>query len=475
MKLTPATRRRLEELDRQELALLQAQRGPRSLREFMAWLTPHEPPQRHLEPLIDILERARRKKVRVCVSMPPRHGKTVTIQKALAWWIWASGRDTCAYVSYSDKQAHSKSDLARQLAGMAGVRIPSRDTQGEWRTILGGGLLSAGAGAGLTGQGVQGLMVVDDPYKNREEAESFAQREKIWDNFCDVVFTRDEGHSVLVCHTRWVEDDLIGRLTREHGWPCLNLPAVAEDDDPLGREPGEALWPEMHPVEKLREVEAINAHTFASLYQGRPRPRGSTVFGPEHYYDQDTFDPTGWRLSFYADPAGSEKTSANWSAMLAMWMRGSGEKTEGRVFDVYRNHVTIPQFVRDLRDKQISLGNPRVGVEAVAGFKAVPQMLREIDPALRVKECQPLGDKFTRAQPAATAWNAGRLLVPKPTAQRPVPWLKDFLYEVSIFTGGSKDPFDDQVDCLSGAWNEGFKRGGNTGPLSDGPILRRRV
>lgn len=455
------------------MALLQAQRGPLTFREFLAAYVPHEPPPRHLTPLIDIIERARREQIRVCISMPPRHAKTVTLQRALAWWIWATPTDTCAYVSYSETQATSRSEIARQLIGRLGMPMSDLDTKAEWRTSRGGGLLSAGAGGGLTGKGVQGLMVFDDPYKDREEAESPTIREKIWDRFSDVVMTRDEGQSVIICHTRWVTDDLIGRLTREHGWEYLNLAAIAGPGDPLGRQPGEPLWPEQHPLAKLESVRKINDYTFASLFQGNPRPRGSVVFGPETYYEQDSFNLDGWRLSLYADPAASERTSADYSVLLVLALRGYGEKTEGRVLDVYRQQVSIPEFVRVVRAFQERYGNPRVGIESVAGFKAVPQMLKEVDKALRIKECIPLGDKFTRAQPAATAWNQGRIQVPRPTPERPVPWLKDFLHEVSVFTGGSKDRHDDQVDCLSGGWNEGFREQPVTF-LSEGRAMPKR-
>ncbi len=448
--------------------------GAMNLRQFIAWHAPHEPPPPHLQSMLDVVERARREQIHVCVAMPPRHGKTITLQRALAWWIWATPSDTCAYVSYSSDQARSKSIIARDLSLQAGVEIGSRDTQGEWRTTDGGGLLAAGA-AGLTGQGVQGLMVYDDPYGEREEAESPTQREKVWDRFSDVVLTRDEGQSVIVCHTRWHQDDLIGRLVNDQGWPYINFAALAEEGDPLGRPPGAALWPERHPVEKLLAVRSINAFTFASMFQGRPRPRGATVFKTETYYDPDRFSMDGCRLSWHADAAGSARSSADYGAIVALALRGHGEKTEGFVLDVYRQQVEVPQFVRDVRAWQIRLGNHRVNIDGASGTdKAVAQMLREIDPELRVRECVPMGDKFTRAQGAATAWNEGRLKVPMPKEGKPVPWLKSFLAEVTSFTGVN-DVHDDQVDCLSGAWNEGYRANPSTPTRRDGPIRARRI
>ena len=100
-----------------------------------------------------------------------------------------------------------------------------------------GGLLAAGSRGKLTGQRVAGLLVVDDPYKSRDEVQSEIVREAIYTRFREVAMTRLQGGSVIVLHTRWSEDDLIGRLARE-GWDVINLPAIAEANDALGRAPG---------------------------------------------------------------------------------------------------------------------------------------------------------------------------------------------------------------------------------------------
>ena len=104
--------------------------------------------------------------------------------------------------------------------------------------------------------------------------------------------------------------------------------------------------------------------------------------------------------------------------------------------------VEVPALARELRGLQLAWGCP-VGVEAVGGFKAVPQMLRQIDRGLRVIELQPRGSKFTRAQTAVAAWNDGRIRVPLQA-----PWVAPFLREVQAFTGVG-DEHDDQVDALA--------------------------
>jgi predicted phage terminase large subunit-like protein len=121
----------------------------------------------------------------------------------------------------------------------------------------------------------------------------------------------------------------------------------------------------------------------------------------------------------------------------------------GEILEVYRAQVQIPEFVNRLRDLAVKWGAP-VAVEAVAGFKAVPQMLRNLDKTLKVVEAPALGDKFTRALPCSAAWNDGRISVPQNTKQ--YPWASDFLTEVEKFTG-VKDAHDDQVDAMAHCFN----------------------
>lgn len=491
-RLTPQEQRDLE-------ALLADQTETEGLADYIRRVTPHHPPPRHVFPIIEQFERARRRAleggepVRVCISMPPRHAKSETIYSGLAWWMSAVPADTHAYLTYSVQQARSQSRKIRRRAVGGGVALDAEMANlDEWRTTSGGGLFASGVDGALTGKGISGIAVIDDPFKNRQEADSSVLREAVWDWFTSVVMTRLEDASVMVVHTRWHEDDLIGRLAKEAGWTVINLPALAEADDPLGRAPGEPLWPEVRKLAFLLEQRALDAFNFDALFQGRPRPRGATVFKDATYYDPETFDLTGWRLIIYADPAASKRTTANHSAILALAVKGYGLGMEGRVADVYRKQETIPQFVRDLMAFQARHGHTVANVESVAGFKAVAQVLRDIDPEVLVKEVTPLGDKFQRAQPAASAWNgdpgdpgdAGDPTANPPRPPRPprppvaprllvplrAPWLKGFLAEVKAFTGVN-DAADDQVDCLSGAWNEADNV---VEFVSPGPILPRR-
>jgi len=449
--LTEAEWAALTESEREQLtADLEDLAGGESLRDFMVRMAPHHAPPRHLDELIGAVEESRvNRLMKVGISMPPGHIKTTLFLNVFAWWLGKFPADTCAYNSYNAPQAYSKSVAARALAARAGVELSDdMNNKAEWRTTAGGGLLAGGM-ASLTGKRVQGPLVVDDPYSGPLDAFSPAYRESVWDNLMTVAMTRREGAPLFVVHTRWHEDDVIGRLRQQakagkvQGWRFINLPAISDA--------GEALWSEMYPVSALLATKAdIGEYNFAALYQGTPRPRGGAVFGEPHYYDPAITDLTGCRLVLAADPAASEKTSADYSAAVVLALKGSGKDVTGYVLRVYRKQVAIPTFVDDLVSLQQTFGNTAINVESVGGFKAIPQMLRAMNKNLRVREIIPEGDKFTRAQRPAAAWNAGRLLVPSDSP----PWLGTFLDEIAKFTG-VKDKHDDQVDALAHAWNSG--------------------
>jgi predicted phage terminase large subunit-like protein len=452
-------KRAIEDLPAEERAeaelLLRELYGYQPLPEFIVEISPTLPPPPHVRYLCKRIEDARANRRRFCLSWPPRHAKTTAILYAFAWWLKHSPADTCGYYTYSDRKGRSKSRVARELAMRAGVQL-LRDSRGmdEWRTLQGGGLLAGGVGGGLTGQGISGLMVVDDPFKNRQEADSITRRETIWEWFNEVVITRLEGASVVVIHTRWHEDDLIGRLG-DMGWEIINIPAIAGIDDPIGRSLGSPLWPERFPVEELESIKRqIGPWSWAALYDGLPRPRGTQVFGRPTFYEPESLKLDGMTIVIGADPAASESTASDYSAAVVLGVRNERNEETGKreavayILDVYREQVSVPQFAEDLVALQRRWYGAGIVVEAVAGFKAVPQLLLRIAPGIDVVEAPMLGDKYQRAQPASHFWNQGRLRVPARA-----PWLRHYLTEVQIFTGVN-DKHDDQVDGTAHAFNE---------------------
>jgi hypothetical protein len=153
------------------------------------------------------------------------------------------------------------------------------------KTAANGQLSFVGRGSSSTGRGGH-LLIADDLIKDAEEADSPTMREKIWNWFVKVFLTRQmrAGSCVVLVMTRWNEDDVVGRLTDPHNpaynkdeaskWKVLNLPAIAELSDPMGRKPGEALWPERFPLpmleaQKHRPFRLHGAVSAAALTGGR--------------------------------------------------------------------------------------------------------------------------------------------------------------------------------------------------------------
>ncbi len=296
--------------------------GREKLVDFCARVAPHEPPPPHLRLLINIFQRCRTERVRALISMPPGAGKSITVKRGLAWWTQIAPSDLNCYASYNSDFAADQNRGCRSIAEEAGVAIGQKDTAGHWLTTQGGGIFSAGLNAGITGRRVGGIAVVDDPYANPGDARSPTIRRNVKANFSQVIKTRLQGYaSIIVVHTRWHPQDLIGELAAEGGWQHVNIPAIAMAGDPIGRAIGEPLWPErpQFTLEALNAEKRVDEFGFAALYQGDPIPEGTRMFyGEPRYWDPKKTDLTGCKFVIGADPATTAKTSADFSAAFAL-------------------------------------------------------------------------------------------------------------------------------------------------------------
>jgi predicted phage terminase large subunit-like protein len=436
-----------------ELELRKRRTLAEKLLDFVPRITPRWESPRHLQAIADALHSSETEPVRALVSVPPRHGKTELLLHAIAWWLRRHPEQTVVYASYSADIARSKSRLARDYARAAGVRIREDSSAlTEWRTPEGGGLLATGVGGPLTGHGCH-LLIVDDPHKNRQEAESQTVRDSVHGWFTSTALSRIEpGGAALVVHTRWHPDDLIGRLQNdsETSWSTINLPAINVD--------GNALWPSRWPVEAIQKRCAeVGEYDAASLYYGNPRPKGGIVFGDPVYYDQA---PTsGYRVGIGLDLAYSKRTKSDYSVAVVLLEKCG----VFYVTDVIRKQVRSDEFAAflgALRDRYRGV-LPRwycSGTEV-----GVADLLRSL--GCPVSAITTSADKFVRAQPCAAAWNASKVQVPQNA-----PWLPTFLAEVLGFTGVN-DPHDDQVDSLAAAFDSIHR----TGPKAPSVIYDRET
>lgn len=421
-----------------------------SLLDFVPRVTPRWQRPEHLARVAELFERARRgERVRALVSAPPRHGKTELVLHSIPWYLAGRQTDTVAYVAYGAQFAHGKSRFARAYAREAGFQFsPDFDTIAEWRNQRGGGCIATGIDGPLTGKGCN-LLIVDDPHKDRVEAESPHARDLVEEWFRGTGLTRLEPEgSVIVFQQRWVSDDLIGRLeAANEGWEYINLPAIydpetGEQDD----EDGVPLWPERWSREALLALKLeVGEYNWASQYGGNPRPRGGRVYqrDPVRYVDPRLDDAL---LVLSVDGAGTEDTRADFTAAVAQAIRGHGHTQTSDILEVWQDRLIPEHSAPKLYEFQ-QRHHGALHIEATRDGKAIAKALLAIEPNLDIRLVPVVGDKFIRAQSSAAAWNQGRVRVPAHA-----PWLTDFLAQVGRFTGVGSTK-DDMVDAFTLGWN----------------------
>lgn len=217
---------------------------------------------------------------RLLVHAPPRHGKSDLLSKWLPTWflewhqhfrIILCSYETTIATRWGRRVRNNIVDFQDELS----VRVSNDSSAAnDWSTTEGGGMKSAGVGGAITGEGAH-LLLVDDPVKNWEQAASSTFRDTIWDWWLTTALTRLEPKAgVIVDMTRWHVDDLAGRILAneddEEDWVVLTMPAIAEENDQMGRKPGEPLWKERYGLDALQRIQSRSQYTWHSLYQQRP-------------------------------------------------------------------------------------------------------------------------------------------------------------------------------------------------------------
>ena len=420
----------------------------RTIVGLMKEISPRLIEPKHFRPYVDALQRAPYGRLRLAFSGPPQHGKTETTMHAFAWYAREYGRLRHAYLTYNIRRAQAVCKHFRRLLDRA--KVPYTGTLDKIELSEGGSILFGSLAAGITGEPIDGVCVVDDPYADQEEADSQLKRDAIELGYRSGVIPRlHPNASLIVMCTRWHVRDIISTLQSE-GYEYLNLQAIAEENDTLGRQIGEALCPELHPLESLEQKRREMLElTFQQMYQGHPRVRGANVFKQPTYYSSL---PSSYQKAFGVDLAYSESTKADWSVIVELW-REERHQAEPLFYvrQVIRRQAEIDDFAEELR--ALNEANPGVllgwrcsGVERGSG-----KLLRRPPYNIPLRFMTPPGGKLVSARAVAVAWNQSRVLVPDPKVFPECEhWLTDFLEVLLQFTGNNKEP-DDDVDALGNA------------------------
>lgn len=375
-------------------------------------------------------------------SVPPRHWKSWTLKHAVVKHLLRWPNEGVAYCTHTQTFASAQSRSIRRLAHAAGLVLSGdSNRQDEWELAgRAGGLVARGVGGELTGRGFR-FIVIDDPIKSREDAESATIRAKTWEWIQDDVITRlTPDGSIILVHTRWHPDDPIGRAKLLDDWTGQNLPALSGPDDDV------ALLPQIWPADKLREIRDANPYRFASLYQGEPRARGGTVFGEPHWYQPGALPEKGYRIGHGVDLAYSSKTWADRSVIITGFRQGDVlylvdcQIRRQRADEFAR--VLSAQLGRFRGPARWYYAGPEKGIIDMLGTEGV-----------KLNGLPATSDKFVRAQGVASAWNQGKVLVPATGNGHQAPWVTELIGELSSFTGVG-DAHDDIVDAVAALWDE---------------------
>lgn len=407
---------------------------------------------------------------RLILAMPPRSGKsTLTTQHTPAWTLRQHPDWPIALVSHDPTLAISWGRQIRRWVedGHVGdVQIaPDAGAVSEWQTSEGGGVLSRATRGSLTGRGAR-VMLIDDPHKDFVEAHSATERDRVWNWWLTVAQTRLEPPSlVIIVMTRWHEDDLVGRLLSSDyegdsdDWTVVSIPAIAEEDDALGREPGEPLLSPLldeTPEEALQRWEdvkrAVGTYAWSALFQQRPAPSSGSIFDVSwwRYWTRDPGKVTddgrvvmlpdlshathieSWDMAFKDTKASDYVVGQRWARLGAN--RYLLAQTRGK--------WTFTETKRKVQDFAEPETRKRL-VEDKANGTAVLDTLRDVLDGL--VPVNPRDGKEVRARAITPEVEAGNVLLPHPSEE---PWVNDLLSELRSFP---HDAHDDQVDALTQA------------------------
>ena len=384
--------------------------------------------------------------------MPPGAAKSTFVSTLFPPWYLARhpdhaiiaastydgiGRNASGFVAYNLINEHS-STLDVTLA-------PDIQAAGQWETTAGGEYFAAGVLGAITGRRSD-LVLIDDPVKSRAEADSETVRERVWEWWKADLLTRlKPGAKIVLVQTRWHEDDLGGRLLAEmdaggRRWEVLKLPMEAEQNDPLGRAPGELLWPEWFRPDMVAEAKR-DPRTWSALYQQRPAPDEGT------YFERDWLRPANsiprredMRIYGGSDYAVTAD-GGDWTVHVVAGMDPNGRLW---LLDLWRGQTASDGWIEAFCDlvhqwRPIGWAEEQGQIKAGVG-PFLDRRMRDRRAFVARRPFPTRGDKSVRAQSIR-----GRVALDGLHYLASAPWRAEFEIELMNFPAGKHD---DQVDAL---------------------------
>ena len=447
------------------------------------WATPGEMaratnPKTIQTPALDLIDKAlveafNTPDSRLIISMAPQEGKSVRVANDFPIWALTQNPDLrIVTASYAQNLANRNGRTIRnRIAATPALDLTIARDNGsvsEW-SLSGheGGVLSVGIGAGVTGRPAD-MMIIDDPIKDRKEADSELQRDTVWDWWTDAASARlAPGAPVILILTRWHADDLAGRLVErdpEAGWKVINIPAQADhrpergETDPLGRAPGEFMISARGRTQRQWELRkaTAGARTWASLYQGRPSPESGGVFPAEWArYDQPMWIEhadgsrrvpgigrddheliQSWDLTF------KDKKASDY-VVGQVWLRVG---VNAYLLDQVRRRMNFTQSCDAI--KAMSAKWPQAVAKFIEDKANGPAVMNALSKqVMGMIPIEPEGSKYARASAISPLTESGNVILPEPVL---LPNVDDLIEEAKNFPNS---PHDDTIDAMSQAIN----------------------
>ena len=415
------------------------------------------------------------KNPRLMINLAPRHGKSQIVSRMFPAYLF--GRNPNLSIIATSYGASLAQDMSRDVQRIldseeykevfpetflnsSNVRTNAKG--GYQRTvekfeIVGhkGAYISAGVGGAITGKGAD-VLIIDDVFKSRAEAESPTIRQSVIDWYKGTAYTRLSPRSgILIIMTRWHTNDLAGYLLNEEKvtegadkWKVINYPAIAIHDEPH-RKAGDALHPERYSIERLLAIKAsIGTYDFDAQYQQQPYTIGGNLIKSALFKRYEVLPPLEYRI-LVADTALKTKEANDYSVIACV-----GRTKDGLIYfiDMVRGKWASPQLrerVRDMWHKHQQYNGGNMGalrclcVEDKASGTDVIQTLQSQD-RIPIQALQPNADKLVRVMDVLPYIESGYVYLPQTAS-----WTSDFLDECEKFQANMKHEHDDQVDVLS--------------------------
>lgn len=378
------------------------------------------------------------------LSTPPQHGKSMTVTETFPSWYAGKYPDRrCIVACYNDDFAgkfgrRNKMKLEEFGAFIFDVKLSKSSDRDIEIAQHAGSIITRGIMSGITGNSGD-LIIIDDPVKNRQEADSINYRERLWEEWQNSIKTRTQaGTKIIIIQTRWHEDDLAGRVIREESnVEVINIPVEAEENDILGRATGDALCPEIGKdnawLQSFKASYKGGMRAWNALFQGRPTSEEGNIFKREWWQFYDVL-PEHLPLKVISVDATFKDNADSDFVAIEVWGKLNADFY---LIDLIKRRMNFPDTLKAIKAMNAKYPDRHaILIEDKANGPAVIAMLRHEIPG--IVPIEPEGSKIARANAVTGLVESGNVYLPEYAD-----FTSEFIEEHASFPNGINDDLVD--------------------------------